>query len=104
MFFNSIEFAAFFAVVFALYCALNHRWQNRMLLAASYIFYGWVEPRFVGLMFFTTLMDYFIAIEMGNTDDQRVRKRWLVLSLIMNLCLLGFFKYFKSSYIYPFLL
>ena len=47
MFFNSIEFAAFFAVVFTLYCALKHRWQNRMLLAASYIFYGWAEPKFL---------------------------------------------------------
>ena len=58
MSFNSLEFLVFFAAVFALYCALNMRWQNRMLLAASYVFYGWIEPRFVVLMAITTIFDY----------------------------------------------
>ena len=94
MLFNSFEFLIFFAVVFTLYCALNMRWQNRMLLSASYIFYGWVEPRFVVLMALTTIFDYFSGIKIDEATSHAVKKRWLTVSIMLNLCLLGTFKYF----------
>ena len=93
MLFNSLEFLVFFAVVFALYCALNLRWQNRMLLLASYVFYGWAEPKFVVLMALTTIADYFIGIRIDDSATPLDRKRWLTASIVLNLGLLGTFKY-----------
>ncbi|MEI6234527.1 MAG: MBOAT family protein [Planctomycetota bacterium] len=92
--FNSFAFLAFFAVVFPLYCVLNFRWQNRMLLAASYLFYGWVEPRFLCLMALTTIIDFFIGIRIGDAEAETTRKRWTVASIVMNLAILGVFKYY----------
>src|SRR6185295_14740222 len=93
MLFNSLEFLVFFAVVFPLYCVLNRRWQNRMLLVASYIFYGWAEPKFVVLMALTTVADYFIGIRIEDAKSPQSSKRWLIASLVLNLTLLGTFKY-----------
>ncbi len=92
--FNSLAFLAFFAVVFPLYCVLSFRWQNRMLLAASYLFYGWAEPRFLCLMALTTIIDFFIGITIDDAQDERVRKRWMLISIVMNLVILGVFKYY----------
>src|SRR4051794_5381439 len=92
--FNSFDFIVFFAVVFPLYCALNFRWQNRMLLAASYLFYGWAEPRFLFLMALTTVVDFFIGLKIGDSEIESVRKRWMIGSVVMNLVILGVFKYF----------
>ncbi len=93
MLFNSLEFLIFFAVVFTLYCVLSRRWQNRMLLVASYIFYGWAEPKFVVLMALTTIADYFIGIRIEDSPTSAASKRWLTVSLMLNLGLLGTFKY-----------
>src|SRR5579862_1611851 len=108
--FNSLAFLLFFALVFPLYCILNFRWQNRLLLAASYLFYGWAEPRFVCLMALTTIIDFFIGLKIGERSespcgaggppapgggtDARARKRWLIISIVMNLTMLGVFKYY----------
>lgn len=92
--FNSFAFLIFFAVVFPLYCALNFRWQNRLLLAASYLFYGWAEPKFLFMMLATTVIDFFVGIRIGDAKDERVRKNWMLFSVAMNLIVLGFFKYF----------
>jgi hypothetical protein len=58
MVFNSLTFLVFFAVVLALYYRLGLRAQNGMLLGASYLFYGWWDCRFLGLLIFTSLFDY----------------------------------------------
>ena len=92
--FNSFAFLIFFAAVFPLYCVLSFRWQNRMLLAASYLFYGWAEPRFLILMALTTVVDFFIGLRIGDSEDTTVRKRWMLASVIMNLVILGIFKYY----------
>ena len=92
--FNSFAFVLFFAVVFPLYCALNFRWQNRLLLAASYLFYGWVEPRFLGMMFLTTVIDFYIGMRIGDAVEDRTRRKWMLASVAMNLIVLGFFKYY----------
>ena len=62
MVFNSLIFLVFLAVVLLLYYRLGFRAQNWMLVGASYLFYGWWDYRFVGLLLFTTLFDYFCAL------------------------------------------
>jgi 4-amino-4-deoxy-L-arabinose transferase-like glycosyltransferase len=69
MLFNSYIFWAFFALVFALYRLLSHRGQNYMLLAASYVFYGYWDWRFLFIMLFSTVVDYFAAIGIGRSDS-----------------------------------
>lgn len=97
MLFNSWTFVVFFVVVYALYWALRHdfRWQNALLLLASYLFYGWWDWRFLGLLIFSTGMDYILGNCIANQADPRRRRRWLVISVCMNLGILGFFKYFN---------
>jgi D-alanyl-lipoteichoic acid acyltransferase DltB (MBOAT superfamily) len=105
--FHSLDFLAFFVVMVALYWRLGHRWQNRLLLVGSYVFYGWIHPWFLSLIFASTFVDYWAARAMGplpggsglDALEARAaaggnRRRWLVISLISNLGLLGFFKYF----------
>ncbi len=92
--FNSFVFLIFFATVFPLYCALNFRWQNRMLLAASYLFYYKAEPRFLFLMVLTTGIDFFIGLRIGDSEIETTRKRWMIASVVMNLFILGIFKYY----------
>ncbi|HEX6537346.1 MAG TPA: MBOAT family protein [Gemmatimonadaceae bacterium] len=94
MLFNSLTFAAFLAIVLPLYYLLPFRWQNRMLLVASYVFYGWWDWRFLFLLALSTVVDFFIAKKMNATDDPRRRRRLMTVSVTLNLCYLGFFKYF----------
>jgi D-alanyl-lipoteichoic acid acyltransferase DltB (MBOAT superfamily) len=71
-------------------------------LVASYIFYGWWDWRFLSLIIASTFLDYFISIQLGKTDISRKRKFLLGVSLVGNLGMLGFFKYynfFVSSWI-----
>lgn len=98
MLFNSIDFAVFLPVVFLLYWFVtktNLRVQNALLLVASYIFYGWWDARFLGLIAFSSLLDYVIGIRLSNTEDQLKRKLLLIVSVCVNLGFLGFFKYFN---------
>jgi alginate O-acetyltransferase complex protein AlgI len=94
MLFNSYIFWAFFAVVFALYRALPHRGQNYMLLAASYVFYGYWDWRFLFIMLFSTVVDYFAAMWIGRSGRPRERKALLLGSVCIQLALLGAFKYY----------
>jgi D-alanyl-lipoteichoic acid acyltransferase DltB (MBOAT superfamily) len=93
MTFHSLAFVLFFPSVLAAYWALPHRWQNRLLLAASYVFYGWVHPWFVAIMLMSTTVDYWAGQRME--DDPAHRRRYLAASLTVNLGMLGFFKYFN---------
>jgi len=95
MLFNSLQFAIFFLIVYSLYLAFNHRWQNIMLLVASYVFYGSWDWRFLSLIFISTVLDYVCGIKIHETDDQKRRKFFLILSIVGNLSILGFFKYFN---------
>jgi alginate O-acetyltransferase complex protein AlgI len=95
MIFNSFVFWCFFGVVIALYWRLGHRLQNRMLLVASYIFYGYWDWRFLGLIFISTVVDYFVATALERTDIRKKRKILLSVSIASNLGMLGFFKYFN---------
>lgn len=98
MLFNSFEFAAFFAVFYALYRAMDHRNQNRLLLVASYVFYGWWDWRFLGLLGLSTLVDWYVGKRIGaaqGADRLRERRIWVYVSVAINLTVLGFFKYFN---------
>jgi len=98
MLFNSLAFAVFLPIVFALYWSLNRaplKLQNLLVIVASYVFYGWWDWRFLGLIFVSSLTDYLVGRGLARTDDPRGRRALLVVSLVVNLALLGFFKYFN---------
>ena len=95
MLFNSLEFALFFIVVYSLYLLLNHRFQNLMLLAASYIFYGAWDWRFLSLLVISTLVDYFCGLKVYESNNKTKRKLYLMFAVFANLSILGFFKYFN---------
>jgi D-alanyl-lipoteichoic acid acyltransferase DltB (MBOAT superfamily) len=95
MVFNSLYFAAFFLVVYALYRVLPHRGQNWLLLAASYTFYASWDWRFVGLLAASTLAAYACGLLLGRIEAGRQRTLVLLGGLGFHLALLGFFKYFN---------
>jgi len=96
MLFNSIEFAIFLPVVFALYWALvkSRLSQNILLLVASYIFYGWWDWRFLSLILLSTFLDYFIGLRLSRSSGT-TKKLLLSASILFNLGVLGFFKYWN---------
>ena len=94
MLFHSLEFAVFFPVVIGLYFILSHKWQNRMLLLASYIFYGSWDWRYLSLILISTFADYFCGIGIDNTTSEKRKKTFLRVSIATNLSLLGVFKYY----------
>src|SRR6187397_2869617 len=94
MLFNSLTFVVFFVVVVTLYWSIRS-WQARknLLVIASYIFYGAWNPPFAALLFGTTAMDFYLGRIMGKQTQPEARKVWLVISVAVNLSMLGFFKY-----------
>ena len=95
MLFNSLEFLVFFLVVLGLYAVLKHPGQNRLLLVASYVFYGAWDYRFLVLLIGTTVVDYWVALALQNQTDEEKRRKILLLSIVANLGVLGVFKYFN---------
>ena len=98
MLFNSLDFAIFLPVVFLLYWLIPSRYlklQNLLILLASYIFYGWWSPKFLTLIVFSTLVDYFIGRALFKQNNSTKRKILLWCSIGINIGLLGFFKYFN---------
>ncbi|MBM1104648.1 MBOAT family protein [Aurantibacter crassamenti] len=98
MLFNSIEFAIFLPIVFTLYWFVVNKsikLQNLLLVSASYLFYGWWDYRFLSLIFLSTIVDYFIGINIEKQDSVKNQKLLLWSSVIFNLGVLGFFKYFN---------
>ncbi|WP_435315346.1 MBOAT family O-acyltransferase [Cellulophaga fucicola] len=98
MLFNSIDFAIFLPIVFILYWFVlnrNLKAQNLLLLAASYVFYGWWDWRFLSLIAFSTLVDYTLGVLLGKEEKESKRKIYLWISIIVNLGFLGFFKYYN---------
>lgn len=97
MLFNSLPFAVFLPIVFAVYWALRNslRSQNIMLLTASYIFYGWWDARFLSLIVASTVVDYLLGQYLAAAANALKRKLLLTASMIFNLGLLGVFKYYN---------
>ncbi|MEM9555601.1 MAG: MBOAT family protein [Acidobacteriota bacterium] len=101
MVFNSLEFAAFFCAVFCAYWCLPRRAQNRFLLVASYVFYGAWDWRFLGLIVLSTGVDFLIGRALGTAPDAGRRRLLVTTSLVVNLGILGVFKYadwFSASF------
>ena len=98
MLFNSIDFAIFLPVVFTLYWAINRKdlkYQNLLLVGASYLFYGWWDWRFLILILFTSSLDFTISRGLSLIENSRRRKTLLSVSILFDLGILGFFKYFN---------
>jgi len=95
MFFNSLAFALFLPTVVGLYWAFPKRWRVPLLLIASYVFYGWWDVRFLALIMLSTVVDWFVARRLGAMPDGVQRRRWLWISLVGNLGMLAFFKYWN---------
>ena len=94
MLFTSLDFVVFLAVTFSLYWRLPLRGQNLLLLAASYVFYGWWDWRFLGLIILSSAVDFVAGARIAGSSSVSARRRWLALSLGVNLGTLGLFKYF----------
>jgi alginate O-acetyltransferase complex protein AlgI len=95
--FNSFAFAIFLPIVYVLYWVLKNqhvRWQNFLLLTASYVFYGWWDVRFLSLIFFSSVVDYIVGYYLHRQEKPGTRKALLIVSLLTNLGILGFFKYY----------
>jgi alginate O-acetyltransferase complex protein AlgI len=94
MIFTSYEFVLFFTVVLAVRsCLSNFNSEKWFLLVASYVFYmSWSIPCGF-LILFTSLVDYFVGVGLGRLENQRQRKLLIVVSIVANLGVLGFFKY-----------
>jgi D-alanyl-lipoteichoic acid acyltransferase DltB (MBOAT superfamily) len=92
--FNSWIFFLFLPLVFTAFFALPHKFRGPMLLVASYVFYGWWKAEFLIIIAFSTLLDYYCALKLSGSEDKSVRKRWMLLSIGVNLGILFLFKYF----------
>jgi len=98
MLFNSVEFLIFLPIVFSLYWLINGKnvkAQNTLLVISSYFFYGWWDWRFLALIAFSSLVDYFVGIGLGRVEDTKKRKLLLFASIAVNIGFLVFFKYFN---------
>jgi alginate O-acetyltransferase complex protein AlgI len=98
MLFNSFEFFVFLPIVFILYWFVFNKqlkWQNAFLLLASYFFYGWWDYRFLFLLMFSTLLDYYTGLKIAEAESTGRKKFWLFLSITINLGFLAVFKYFN---------
>ena len=98
MLFNSLEFAVFLPIVFIIYWFVtnkNLKLQNLLIVAASYLFYGWWDWRFLSLIIFSTLVDFSIGLALEKQESQIKRKILLWISILINLGFLGIFKYYN---------
>ncbi len=96
MLFNSVNFAFFLPIVFILYWFIANkrlRWQNLLLFSASYFFYACWDWRFMFLLMFSTLLDYFTGLKIEQGGNRK--KFWFWLSIIVNLGFLCVFKYYN---------
>jgi D-alanyl-lipoteichoic acid acyltransferase DltB (MBOAT superfamily) len=97
MLFNSIQFAVFLPIVFALhwiFATRNYKFQNILLLVSSYFFYACWDWRFMFLLMFSTLVDYFAGLKLHAESSSSKRKMWLWISIGINLGFLSIFKYY----------
>lgn len=96
MVFSSLTFLfAYLPIVLAVYYLVPMRWRNLVLLLVSLFFYGWGEPVYILVMIFSILMNWIFGnfISRYRDNDLKKAKHFLVICIILNLALLGFFKY-----------
>lgn len=98
MLFNSINYAIFLPIVFLIYWFVANKkieHQNFFLLIASYFFYGFWNWRFLFLLIIVSLFNYIIGIKIERNETNRIRKIWLIAGVVINIGILGVFKYFN---------
>jgi alginate O-acetyltransferase complex protein AlgI len=98
MLFNTLNFAIFLPIVFLLYWFVfnkNFKLQNILLLVSSYFFYACWDWRFLFLLVFSTLLDYYTGLKMSDSKSKVQKKFWFVVSVSINLGFLGIFKYYN---------
>ncbi|MGV3611492.1 MAG: MBOAT family O-acyltransferase [Fluviicola sp.] len=98
MLFNSIDFAIFLPIIFILYWSLKNKdlkYQNILLLIASYFFYSCWSWKFLFLLVFSTGLDYFTGLKIADADTKKAKRFWFWLSISVNLGFLGVFKYYN---------
>jgi D-alanyl-lipoteichoic acid acyltransferase DltB (MBOAT superfamily) len=95
MVFNSLTFLVFLAAFFPLYFLTKGATRLWICFIASYIFYGWWDWRFIGLIMLSTVIDFFLGQRLHYTQEPQLRQRWMVVSVVLNLGILAFFKYFN---------
>ncbi|MBZ0265317.1 MBOAT family protein [bacterium] len=97
MLFNSFTFLLFFLITYSLYIVLRKhlKGQNILLLVASYVFYGYWDWRFLSLIILSTIIDYFVGLNLDKSSINKHRKILLTISVLANLSILSFFKYFN---------
>lgn len=96
MLFNSIDFALFLPLVFCLYWFVTNKKlkvQNVLVLVSSYVFYGWWDARFLILIAFSTCVDYWVGLQLQQTTKRSKRRSLLWTSILINIGMLGYFKY-----------
>lgn len=97
MLFNSVHFLVFLPLVLVLYYLTKAKYRWVFLLLASYYFYASWRIEYLGLIIFSTLIDYWCALKMSKHEARKQRRPFLVLSLLSNLGLLAFFKYYSFA-------
>ena len=95
MLFNSFDYLLFLTFALVGYWALRRARMARLIfvLVASCAFYATSSPWYLGLIFFSTTVDWAVGHQISRSDDDTIRKRWVAVSVVVNLSLLGFFKY-----------
>jgi alginate O-acetyltransferase complex protein AlgI len=95
MLFNSYIFLIFLAIVIPIFLKIPKHWKKPFLLMVSYIFYGFWDWRFCILLLLSTTLDFFLGKKIAASEDIKKRKTFLAFSLVGNLGILMFFKYFN---------
>ena len=101
MLFSSITFLfVFLPIVLAVYFLVPYRFKNLVMLIASLFFYAWGEPVYVILMILSICLNYVCGLDIAEkADDDRKKRNSLIFAVVVNLLLLGFFKYYGFLYI-----
>jgi alginate O-acetyltransferase complex protein AlgI len=93
--FNDFKFFVFFAIVYLLFWVTPRSRKNIILLAASYVFYSFWDWRFLLLLIFSTLLDYFFGLIIYKADSIKKKRQYMLFGIFNNLIVLGFFKYYN---------
>ena len=100
MLFNSFEFIIFLIIILFLHWVLfnnNVKSQNILILLSSYAFYSWWDWRFLSLIIISTTVDYITGLKIYVSNNLKIKKYYLIISIVINLGILGFFKYYNCD-------
>jgi len=93
MIFNSMAYLVFFVILFAIYYIFGDKYRNLILLIASYIFYGYSNPKNLIILLAVTLISYFSGILVSNAKKERTKKQIISITTVLIIGILLYFKY-----------